>query len=77
MQWVKLAVLFLEAAFQFSRWVQRERAASDIQREILEQTEGRIREQIQLAEAERARVRGGFVRDPGSLRDADKYLRPD
>lgn len=74
---VKLALLFVQLAVDFLRWVKERHVRTDAQRELIEKAEGQIRASIEAAEAARARVRGGFTRDPDSVRNADEFTRPD
>lgn len=77
MSTVQLALLLVQLAMDFLRWVKERRVRTDAQREMIEQAEGRIRDAIEAAEAARDRVRGGFTRDPDSVRDPDEFTRPD
>ena len=69
MQWVKLAILALELAGAFSRWVERTKAASDAERELIERARGMVDANIAKADDARARVRADIERLPGGVRD--------
>lgn len=77
MNWLKLALLVLDLAVKFARWVEREKLADDVRAEMLRDAMEKIDANVEAANAARDRVRADLERDPDGLRQPDKYFRPD
>ncbi|HRO04592.1 MAG TPA: hypothetical protein PLS69_13400, partial [Terricaulis sp.] len=77
MDWLKLAVLLLDLAGDFARWVEREKLKTEAERAALDAARGRIHASIEQAEAARARVRDAVASNPDRLRQPDRHLRDD
>lgn len=69
MSWLKLALLALDLAVQFARWVEREKIANQARAEVLREAMEKIDESVAIAAGARARVRDRLEREPDSLRD--------
>ncbi len=69
MSWLKLALLVLDLAVQFARWVEREKIANQARAEVLREAMEKIDESVAIAADARARVRDRLEREPDSLRD--------
>lgn len=69
MNWLKLALLALDLAVQFARWVEREKIANQARAEVLREAMEKIDESVAIAAGARARVRDRLEREPDSLRD--------
>lgn len=75
--WPKLALLALQLAVDFSRWVEREKITAEAERKIVVKALEDINASIDKARQARASVHADIADDPGRLRKRDRHLRDD
>jgi hypothetical protein len=78
MDWLKLALIVLDLAAQFARWVEREKIRDEIEKARLRELVEQINGEVAKANNARAHVRAELSADPGKLRKPDDpFRRPD
>lgn len=77
MQYIKLVVLALQLLNSFANWLERRSYITQAEANIIRRNTDAAAKELEVAIAARQRVRDVIERDPGRLRDTDKFERKD